>query len=255
MKERPILFSGPMIRAILGGRKTQTRRVVRMCRQFADWNSTPAEAYDVILSDLRDGAHFLVAGDHGFTDFVPCPYGGPGDRLWVRETFFCITGEPGPTACCYRADESDENQFRGLWAPSIFMPRWAGRITLEVTGIRVEKLQEIGEVDAAAEGLEELVPRDNRGEGLSPGALAMAAAAAVAAMPKPTRRDFLRGALAAALGFAAGKKPWEASEGPLLRAPTPREVFAIGWDSINGKRVPWESDPWVWVVEFKVVKP
>lgn len=148
-RERPILFNGEMVRAILDGRKTQTRRVMKP--QPGNDNRIPWPGRKNIVINIRD-------------DRVPqlCPYGQPGDRLWVRETFrlfdshqecscydSCVcskyNGKP-----VYRADSYwDESK----WKPSIHMPRWASRITLEVTGVRVERLQDISEVDAHNEGI------------------------------------------------------------------------------------------------------
>ena len=125
MRERPILFSAPMVRAILEGRKTQTRRVAR----------TPPHPVH---------GHRLAA--------ATCPYGQPGDRLWVRETWGPCDG-----GFCYRADEPEGSTAKpddGRWHPSIHMLREASRITLEVTGVRVERLQSISDDDAIAEGLE-----------------------------------------------------------------------------------------------------
>ena len=137
MKERPILFSGPMVRAILEGRKTMTRRVVK---------PQPSKSCNV---DSETACEILAKG---------CPYGDPGDKLWVRETF-CETANvrgDGHYLCRYRAgDEYDKIvECAGPWKPSIFMPRWASRITLEITSVRVERLQKINAVDAIAEGIE-----------------------------------------------------------------------------------------------------
>lgn len=184
VKERPILFSGPMVRAILEGRKTQTRRVKK------------PQPIDL-------GVIHIVGQ-------IKCPYGQPGDRLWVRETF-C------PDWCdevIYRADDPTGRAARDAgyshepkWKPSIFMPRWASRIDLEVVGIRAERLQEISEDDALAEGCEP-------GGGACSGPM------------DPVEYD----------GYTAS------------------DEFAALWDSINAKRGhSWESNPWVWVVEFKRV--
>jgi hypothetical protein len=148
MKERPILFSGPMVRAILEGRKTQTRRVVNI---------------DI---DPKVG-RFLEADPSGFWGFanddhfpiqcIHCPYGIKGDRLWVRETWTPVsTYEPSAeTGALYKADFIGSEDFVDWrWKPSIHMPRWASRITLEITGLRVERLQEISEADAIAEGIQ-----------------------------------------------------------------------------------------------------
>ena len=138
MKERPIIFSAPMVRAILDGRKTQTRRVVKS----------------------------ETVGDSG--EIVPllgrCPYGQPGDTLYVKETWFSDARVQKASGwepiIHYRSD----CELPVKWRPSIFMPRWASRITLEVTGIRVEKLQDISEEDAKAEGMTLRNPRDISGD-------------------------------------------------------------------------------------------
>lgn len=156
-RERPILFSGPMVRALLDGRKTQTRRVVKP-------------------QPVKDGHFWTLFGAGWSGTYCPAvpghslavrgPYGGPGDRLWVREAF-----DVGMTSSRqwvrYRADDSvapigDEHREALLdnwdnhpsprWRPSIHMPRWASRLTLELTGVRVERVQDISEADAIAEG-------------------------------------------------------------------------------------------------------
>jgi hypothetical protein len=148
---RPILFSGPMVRAIIDGTKTQTRRIVKMCRQFKEYDATPDGAYDVLLATDRRSAAFLVAGDHGFTDWVDCPYGKPGDRLWVRETW-----APSDSGTLYAADftTADKSHICWKWRPSIFMRPAASRITLDVTDVRVERLHAITDDDAKAEGVD-----------------------------------------------------------------------------------------------------
>jgi len=141
MKERPILFSAPMVRAILDGSKTQTRRAVKR----------------IINTDLGDCIKD-VDGLPSRLDFAPqnwecCPYGQPGDRLWVRETHL-----PKASGTIYRADYS-EFEAAGLggmyggWKPSIFCKREHSRILLEIVSVRVERLQEISEADAIAEGI------------------------------------------------------------------------------------------------------
>jgi hypothetical protein len=157
MKERPIIFSAPMVRAILGGAKTQTRRVVKP----AGWDPASAEYGKARIAvhpnapkmGLQAYFHHLESDTwHG----VGCPYGKPGERLWVREEWAPRTLGAWPTLekhmkPIYRADE-DRPEWRHIWKPSIHMPRWASRITLEVTGVRVERLQEISEADVIAEG-------------------------------------------------------------------------------------------------------
>ena len=160
MTERPIIFSAPMVRAILAGTKTQTRRVVKQCKQFTDWHSEPGTAYHVANSDLPGAFHFLVVGDQGYTDAVACPYGQAGDRLWVREAFAKIDGQTQPwIETDYRATYthgdrlSDSLGIKKRWTPAIHMQRAASRITLEITGVRVERLQHISETDTVAEGI------------------------------------------------------------------------------------------------------
>ena len=134
MKERPILFSGAMVRGILEGRKTQTRRVVKR-------NSAGRV-------ELR-GKQWHIEDENAFK---ASPYGQSGDRLWVKETFYDSSAE---SKWSYRADWplEDETDRDFHWCPSIFMPRSASRITLEITGVRVERLQEITVADCLAEGI------------------------------------------------------------------------------------------------------
>lgn len=147
-KERPILFSGQMVRAILEGRKTQTRRVLK--------KQPPAQSWLDEVSYPSFGASFWDPQAGEFIDFKN-PYGKPGDRLWVRETFMAW---PTPTAISYRATSDQEAAKLFKWKPSIFMPRWASRITLEIVSVRVERVQEISGDDCRKEGIrfEELDP-------------------------------------------------------------------------------------------------
>lgn len=192
MKERPILFRGPMVSAIIAGTKTQTRRL-----------SAPAK---------------------------PCPYGEIGDRLWVRETFALESnrntdnyppphtdGRPVKWVDCpffgrywlqpwYRATDEmrgliyDDDYFPTVrWRPSIFLPRWASRLTLEITDLQCEFLNDISEDDAIAEGVKQTFGRGPCGQ-----------------------------------------------EGVI-------EDFAALWDSINGKTAPWDSNPVVWAISFRLV--
>lgn len=216
MKERPILFSGPMVRAILGGSKTQTRRIIK---------PQPPR-----IMQAPRGHEFSVAGHDHY-----CPYGQPGDRLWVREAY-ALLADPGsltswdgqipderPTPArtqlghiptpIYRVDgerpDVKSQLGRALrWRPGIHMPRWASRITLEVTGIRVERLQDISEEDAQAEGVE------------------------------------------AAGGFMATGGRWQnyLPDGPSMAMA--RESFRSLWEKINGP-ASWAANPWVWVVSFR----
>ena len=207
MKERPILFSGAMVRALLDGSKTQTRRVLKPAPQMVThntittWDGTPA-ALQHQLDRMGKG----------------CPYGQPGDRLWVREAFdFLPSGGPDqPQACeiVYWATGSTESRTapsdynpmiygHQKVRPSIHMPRWASRITLEITEVRVERLQDISEADALAEGI---VRQPDGGYGLA----------------DTTHYHFT----------------------------DPRQSYFGLWEAINGDGSV-EANPWVWVVEFK----
>lgn len=142
MKERPILFSGAMIRAILAGQKTQTRRAAKPVK-----HPDLGNPYDpgALVSELQ---HVIGRA---------CPYGQPGDRLWVRETWSthaCFDHLPPsecPKSIHYWADGEIKT---GKRRPSIHMPRWASRILLEIVSVRVERLQSISEADAEAEGID-----------------------------------------------------------------------------------------------------
>ena len=207
MKERPILFNGDMVRAILEGRKTQTRRVMKTQPANFDADGDIALMYE-------EGSE--TAKTIGEKPFV-CPYGEPGDRLWVREAHALLprtayrasvgTGTieqvehptDGYTAAVFR--ERFDRSGAPRWRPSIHMPRWASRITLEIVSVRVEQLQEISEEDALAEGV-------------------------------------------------SGER--EAADAGLSWYDRPRRAFRFLWPSINGADS-WDDNPWVWVVEFKRV--
>lgn len=212
MRERPILFSAPMVRAILEGRKTQTRRVVKLPK-WAGANCIEVNERDMPL---------VVAEATGCLAEMPFPYGQPGDRLWVREAFADLlnTGiehRPTPESpiqrFAYAADTppgsyGDEcrKDYGIKWQPSIHMPRWASRILLEVTAIRVERLQDISEADAQAEG-----------------AYADAACNGMFTTDGNTYTTKQDGAAGA---------------------------YAELWERLHGDDA-WAANPWVWVVEFK----
>ena len=203
MKERPILFSGPMVRAILDGRKTQTRRMVKWPASYKDH-----EIADAVRALNRSSTKSI--GRHGPCDGIRdrfrCPYGVVGDRLWVRETFADARAMWGKVF--YRADDQTDHDSDGTWTPSIHMPRWASRITLEIVSIRVERLQEITEEDAKAEGVE-------RGIWSQPAGLFM--------------------------------EPCDETDD---KHATYRDGFGFLWSSIYGN---WDSNSYVWVVEFRRV--
>lgn len=215
MKERPILFSAPMVRAILEGRKTQTRRVVKPQPVSHD----AAESGDVVfyggvlnrVSESRGRNKAAMGLLNAKTLY--CPYGVPGDRLWVRETW-----SPGPRGIgfVYFAD-CPEGQHPPAWKPSIHMPRAACRITLEVVGVRTERLQEISEADAIAEGVQSV--RDHYGDPSIP-------------------------------LMHCGTVAWQRYDGAACAAPSAQLSYQSLWESINGA-ASWKANPYVWVVEFK----
>ncbi|WP_313309275.1 hypothetical protein [Stutzerimonas nitrititolerans] len=211
MKERPILFNGEMVRAILEGRKTVTRRAVK------------GMALDWLAEDMFTAEY--VAEHSGL-----CPFGAPGDRLWMRETWQGplvdddeMRADPSwwkdmsryqnAAHCSYRASGDScefvdpDGDIHCRWKPSIHMPRWACRILLEVTDVRVERLQVISEEQSVAEGV------------------------------KPEPCDHARQACAD-IGC------W---------GDTAKGAFGFLWESLNGVGS-WNANPWVWVVEFKRVE-
>lgn len=227
MRERPILFSGAMVRAIHDGRKTQTRRVIK--------RQPPDDVAPIIVSryhptivdrhgDEAPGAEIFGAFSDDGEWGCKSPFGEPGDRLWVRETCRAVELESGLDGVRYPADGAfreiedsraaaerwlDLNAYRGqqgATVPAIHMPRWASRITLEITGVRAERLQSISEDDSIAEGIDKT---------------------------------------AAGLWSAYGQSDVDGTYSPRLS-------FRFLWDGINAARGHgWDANPWVWVVEFK----
>lgn len=169
MKERPILFSGPMVRTVLSGVKTMTRRVVKPTQTTPRVPPLTMEPWVIDgKQEVDDQGLPCWAGYHpdypGEAKWFSCPYGGIGDRLWCRETWShdapdldtCRRGHEsdGPFhGPYYKATASEFDQVSLHWRPSIHMPRWASRITLEITDVRVERVQDISEADAEAEGV------------------------------------------------------------------------------------------------------
>lgn len=165
MKERPILLNGPMVRATLEGRKTMTRRVIKpqpdgdFMQRGRFSNGEPGFIFE------RNRKNW-IAPDKPDMDLIRCPYGQPGDRLWVRETWRPKSAWSGSMSGCsveYRAGGEKEfdtvrvvPKYQEPWHPSIHMPRWASRLTLEIVSVRVQRLQDISEEDAKAEGVERL---------------------------------------------------------------------------------------------------
>jgi hypothetical protein len=149
MAEKPILFSAPMVRAIMAGTKTQTRRIVKPQPEAQNTVYPPPPDGEWLWRHKKlDAGYCHTNGDAMLRLMRPlCPYGVRGDRLWVRETWAPLT-----KGYAYRADPIWNAPPADRWHPSIHMPRVASRITLEITGVRVERLQDISEADARAEG-------------------------------------------------------------------------------------------------------
>lgn len=141
MKEHPIIFSADMVKAILDGRKAQTRRVIKSVAEGASW----------LILNWNDRTQYLIP-ENKEALITKCPYGQVGDRFWVRETWCLGDDLDGQEAIYYKASKPDIGEY--IWKPSIFMPRWASRITLEITEIRVQRVQEITTDDAIAEGID-----------------------------------------------------------------------------------------------------
>ncbi|MBP3063673.1 hypothetical protein SAMN05216576_10628 [Ectopseudomonas chengduensis] len=176
VKERPILFSAPMVRAILEGRKTVTRRVVKPAFPASVFEVQPFAGDHSTWMPVRPGA----SNEPWEEQIRVCPYGKPGDRLWVRETFARV-GTTDPGYLTYRATyprclpaglenvPADIRDAGERWRPSIHMPRAACRILLEVIDVRVERLQDISEEQARAEGVASCADDlDPDGNGYSP---------------------------------------------------------------------------------------
>lgn len=231
MKEIPILFNGEMVRAILEGRKTQTRRAVKHGPDESYYRYPVVDKYGDCqwFSDKDDIGYEDELDDEGeYPDVFPShdeairsPFGSIGDRLWVRETF-CVgyKDEDGDMSCLVPTGESEQIANRMAkykashvmpkhsafkWTPSIHMPRWASRITLEVTDIYVQRVQEISEEDAIAEGVQ-----------------------------------------------STAKMIYQAGGGLVdYEGQHAHERFAELWQSIYNT---WDANPWVWVATFKKVE-
>lgn len=141
MKERPILFSTEMVRAILDGRKTMTRRVMKPQPELR------GNFYEFGKAGWSSGITSITPV-YGHSLYYACPYGIPGDRLWVKETWAYTDYKD----VCWKATDGESRIIR--WRSPIFMPRWASRINLEITGVRVERLQEMTYHDLEAEGMQ-----------------------------------------------------------------------------------------------------
>ncbi|HBX9157992.1 morphogenetic protein [Klebsiella pneumoniae] len=216
MTERGMIFNADMVRAILDGRKTQTRRIVKgtdgAVKFCKEWDINGEEIFVVLGEKDHTGMNPVLGA-------ISCPFGAVGDRIWVRETFAAL--EPGSYeqvkpqeghcqdlryAATDRLAKSDADIRGYKWVPSIHMPRWASRILLEITDVRVERLNSISQEDAQAEGLELTGWR-------------------------PTYSD-------------------PDSGGEVM---TPYDNFAELWSSIYGDGS-WQANPWVWVISFERIE-
>ena len=204
-REKPILMSAPMVRALLAGKKTQTRRVITPQPEIHSVPGAGAELRHAAVKHtvgIFNSEQQRLGWNRLIADAIPHRFGAPGDRLWVRETWAWLTGNG--KRLVYRADADPPMTSGGTesvpgmrWTPSIFMRRAQSRITLDVTSVRVERLNDISEEDARAEGV----------------------------------------------------APLQMDHG--LFVPS----FHGLWDSINGERAPWDTNPWAWVVSFERVTP
>ncbi|HBT3310403.1 TPA: morphogenetic protein [Klebsiella pneumoniae] len=223
--ERGMIFNGEMVRAILDGRKTQTRRIM-----------APQPADDIERGIFPNpeaiGWKSSLRHKHGSTTAHFCPYGKPGDRIWVRETFqgplfdydlmdsYCKDSTPfeKPEFCVYKADGvpapefyDADDELHCCWRPSIHMPRWASRILLEITDVRVERLNAISEEDAEAEGIDMEALYDSQ-----------------------DCYDCI-------------------ADHNMTGRPTVTGAFKYLWESIYGEES-WKANGWVWVISFKRVE-
>ncbi|MEF3027238.1 hypothetical protein V4B64_20370 [Klebsiella pneumoniae] len=248
MKERGMIFNGEMTRAILDGRKTQTRRVMKVqpeSNQLGLLFITDSTKHSDI--GKYHWAESNATGNHVRSKLFSCPFGAVGERIWVRETWATLGNEDGcyvdwednlckgderSAARIYRASceqrpgdyglwsipddaywkpHTKEHKFGGAWRPSIHMPRWASRILLEITDVRVERLNAISEEDAEAEGIDMEALYDSQ-----------------------DCYDCI-------------------ANHNMTGRPTVTGAFKYLWESIYGEEG-WKSNPWVWVIEFKRVE-
>ena len=207
MTERGMIFNGEMVRAILDGRKTQTRRIIKDC----------TVGRDPISKFIQIGKKFIGCYPEDVPELIRecCPYGVPGDRIWVRETW-AEAGASAPDLKLYRANYPSHvpTHYENVppaedvrWTPSIHMPRWASRILLEITDVRVEQLKSTSEEEARSEGVAQL--REGFWKHYQPG--------------------------------------WTQHQ---LSA---RGSFTTLWESIYGFGE-WDRHPWVWAIEFKRIE-
>lgn len=203
-----MIFNGEMVRAILDGGKTQTRRPVKVPHIDRD-----------AMCELSGNE---LAGELSAGNYRNSPHGKPGDRIWVRETWSRYNIDQDSHDMAYRATPPSDWPEEGRWRPSIHMPRWASRITLEITGLRVERLDKISEEDAIAEGMQGVICPSCKDD------------------PDFSTTQYDPDTLAAV------------DEIPCQSCESNRSKFFALWDSIYGEANHCMGD-WVWVIEFKVV--
>ncbi len=243
VKERPILFSGPMVRAILDGSKTQTRRVVkRSLISQIDVERDGSFTLDSIIYDVMDG---MTVRD-------VCPYGRVGDRLWVKETHALVEADDGGAEVIYRASCPQgpygsymvgDAEYHGKWKPSIFMRREFSRILRAVVDVRVERVQDISEEDARKEGVRRPFTQAECDE--------------VAGLEesKPADHGYVNYLWHGRVGKGITAKQADSWPMQYSNYDTAKGSFSSLWESINGPRgFGWDSNPWVWVVEFRRVE-
>lgn len=240
IKERPILFNAPMVIAILDGRKTHTRRLVKISKERGEWEASTIGGAGVKHPDGTQAVEQACIRNTTTGKVITCPHGIMGDRLWVRETWQgpLFYGEipedwnsdkyKTPEYCHYKASgdscdfiDADDN-FVERWSPSIHMPRWASRILLEVTNVRVERLQDISKEDAISEGFK-AITKDGK---------------------------TIKYGVPDADGYPGNDDiGWDWCDWDV----NPVIAYKRLYESINGTGS-WDMNPWVWVIEFKVIE-
>lgn len=232
MKERGMIFNGEMVRAILDGQKTQTRRIMQVQPDTPEFGlrriieSSIANEIGMYFWSQEDARGIKARSKQFF-----CPFGDVGDRIWVRETW-AEAGAGAPDLKLYRANypEHVPTHYENVppasdirWTPSIHMPRRASRITLEITGVRVEQLDKISEEDSIAEGMQGVICPSCKGA------------------PDYSTTQYDPDTLAAV------------DEIPCQSCESNRSKFFALWDSIYGEANHYMGD-WVWVIEFKRIE-
>lgn len=220
MTERGMIFNGEMVRALLSGRKTQTRRIVKgtdgAVKFCKEWDINGEEIFVVLGEKDHTGMNPVLGA-------ISCPFGAVGDRIWVRETWARYNIDQNSHDIAYRATTPEDWPEEGRWRPSIHMPRWASRILLEITNVRVERLNAISEEDAQREGVHTEVWDQT-----------------VVARNYAARDEFFQ--------FWSEDMPHYVEMNQLYRS-----SFRSLWESIYGAEN-WLANPWVWVIEFKRVE-